>query len=115
VVCPLFFVAEKAEMRVLAPAEIAIEANTLGHSVPTLADGLSGDLIDVRRTRQSQRRTNASLRRRSNRARLRQINARHLIPWRRKSILTPILLLGMFAHGRCHAASGDAVDRERQR
>ena len=38
---------EPAEMRVVAPVEIAIEANTLGHSVPTLADGLSGELIDV--------------------------------------------------------------------
>jgi Peptidase family M28 len=38
---------QKAELRVLAPREISIEANTLGHSVPTLADGLSGELIDV--------------------------------------------------------------------
>src|SRR5215831_16101376 len=38
---------EKAEMRVLAPREIAIEANTLGHSVPTLPDGLAGELMDV--------------------------------------------------------------------
>ena len=38
---------DKAEMRVLAPTEIAIEANTLGHSIPTLADGISGDLLDV--------------------------------------------------------------------
>jgi len=38
---------ERAEMRVLAPVELAIEANTLGHSVPTLADGISGELIDV--------------------------------------------------------------------
>jgi hypothetical protein len=38
---------DKAEMRVLSPTEIAIEANTLGHSVPTLADGISGDLLDV--------------------------------------------------------------------
>src|SRR6478672_8302424 len=38
---------QQAEMRVLAPAEISIEANTLGHSIPTLADGLSGELIDV--------------------------------------------------------------------
>jgi len=37
----------KAEMRVLAPAEFTIEANTLGHSVPTLADGIAGELIDV--------------------------------------------------------------------
>ena len=34
-------------MRVLAPAEISIEANTLGHSLPTLPDGISGELIDV--------------------------------------------------------------------
>jgi Peptidase family M28 len=38
---------DKAEMRVLAPAEISLEANTLGHSVPTLPDGISGELIDV--------------------------------------------------------------------
>jgi hypothetical protein len=38
---------QQAEMRVLAPTEISIEANTLGHSVPTLADGLAGELIDV--------------------------------------------------------------------
>ena len=38
---------EKAEMRVLAPVEFAIEANTLGHSVPTLPDGISGELMDV--------------------------------------------------------------------
>lgn len=38
---------EQAEMRILAPMEIAIEANTLGHSVPTLPDGISGELIDV--------------------------------------------------------------------
>ena len=38
---------EKAELRVLAPIELAIEANTLGHSVPTLADGISGELMDV--------------------------------------------------------------------
>ncbi|MBV8752986.1 MAG: M28 family peptidase [Hyphomicrobiales bacterium] len=37
----------KAEMRVLAPTEFAIEANTLGHSVPTLPDGSAGQLIDV--------------------------------------------------------------------
>ena len=36
-----------AQVRVLSPAEISIEANTLGHSVPTLPDGLSGELIDV--------------------------------------------------------------------
>src|SRR5215217_7374453 len=38
---------EPAEMRVLSPVEISIEANTLGHSVPTLADGMSGELLDV--------------------------------------------------------------------
>jgi len=38
---------DKAEMRVVVPTEIAIEANTLGHSVPTLADGISGHLLDV--------------------------------------------------------------------
>ena len=38
---------DKAEMRVLAPVELAIEANTLGHSVATLPDGISGELIDV--------------------------------------------------------------------
>src|SRR6266849_5626401 len=36
---------DKAEMRVLAPAEISLEANTLGHSVPTLPDGISAELI----------------------------------------------------------------------
>ena len=39
---------DKGEMRVLAPVEIAIEANTLGHSVPTLADGFAGELLDVK-------------------------------------------------------------------
>ena len=38
---------EKAEMRVLAPVEFSIEANTLGHSLPTLADGISAELMDV--------------------------------------------------------------------
>ena len=38
---------DKGEFRVLAPRELAIEANTLGHSVPTLPDGISGELIDV--------------------------------------------------------------------
>jgi hypothetical protein len=38
---------ERADMRVIAPIEFSIEANTLGHSVPTLADGISGELIDV--------------------------------------------------------------------
>ncbi len=39
---------DKGELRVLAPVELAIEANTLGHSLPTLPDGISGELIDVR-------------------------------------------------------------------
>ena len=34
-------------MRVLAPVELAIEANTLGHSLPTLPDGISAELMDV--------------------------------------------------------------------
>src|SRR3974390_970064 len=34
---------DKGELRVLAPREIAIAANTLGHSVPTLPDGISGE------------------------------------------------------------------------
>lgn len=38
---------QQAEMRILAPMEISIEANTLGHSVPTLPDGISGELMDV--------------------------------------------------------------------
>ena len=38
---------KKAEFRVLGPSEVAIEANTLGHSVPTLGDGLSGELVYV--------------------------------------------------------------------
>src|SRR4051812_14541320 len=38
---------KKAELRVVAPREIAIEANTLGHSVPTLPDGIAGELMDV--------------------------------------------------------------------
>jgi hypothetical protein len=38
---------DKAEMRVLAPVEFAVEANTLGHSVPTLPDGIAGELMDV--------------------------------------------------------------------
>ena len=36
-----------AELRVLSPSELVIEANTLGHSLPTLPDGLSGELMDV--------------------------------------------------------------------
>jgi len=38
---------EKAELRIVAPREISIEANTLGHSVPTLPDGIAGELMDV--------------------------------------------------------------------
>jgi hypothetical protein len=37
----------QGELRVLAPVELVIEANTLGHSLPTLPDGLSGELMDV--------------------------------------------------------------------
>ena len=36
-----------AQLQVLEPVEIAIEANTLGHSLPTLAEGISAELIDV--------------------------------------------------------------------
>jgi hypothetical protein len=35
------------ELQVLAPTELAIEANTLGHSLPTLPEGISGMLIDT--------------------------------------------------------------------
>ncbi len=38
---------EKGELQVLSPTEIAIEANTLGHSLPTLPEGISGELMDV--------------------------------------------------------------------
>jgi hypothetical protein len=38
---------DKAEFRVLWPAETAIEANTLGHSLQTLPDGISGELVYV--------------------------------------------------------------------
>lgn len=37
----------KGELQVLAPREIAIEANTLGHSLPTLPEGITGELMDV--------------------------------------------------------------------
>ncbi|GGG39706.1 peptidase M28 [Caldovatus sediminis] len=37
----------KGELQVLAPRAIAIEANTLGHSLPTLPEGVSGELMDV--------------------------------------------------------------------
>jgi hypothetical protein len=35
------------EFRMLAPNEVAIPANTLGHSLPTLEEGISGTLVDV--------------------------------------------------------------------
>jgi Peptidase family M28 len=38
---------EHAEFRVESPAEIAIQANTLGHSLETTADGIRGEIIDV--------------------------------------------------------------------
>jgi Peptidase family M28/PA domain len=38
---------EHAEFRVEAPNEIAIQANTLGHSVNTTDDGIRGEIIDV--------------------------------------------------------------------
>jgi peptidase M28-like protein len=37
----------KGELQVLAPVELAVEANTLGHSVPTLPEGIAGEVIDV--------------------------------------------------------------------
>lgn len=38
---------EHAEFRVQSPAEIAIQANTLGHSLDTMPEGLSGELVYV--------------------------------------------------------------------
>lgn len=38
---------EHAELRIEAPRQVAVQANTLGHSVETLADGLSGELVYV--------------------------------------------------------------------
>jgi hypothetical protein len=38
---------EHAEFRVLAPNEIAIQANTLGHSLETMPEGITGELIYV--------------------------------------------------------------------
>src|SRR5262245_42423408 len=38
---------EQGELKVLSPVELVIEANTLGHSLPTLPEGLSGELMDV--------------------------------------------------------------------
>ena len=37
----------EAELRILSPVETAIQANTLGHSLETLPDGISGDLVYV--------------------------------------------------------------------
>lgn len=39
---------QQAEFRILATVELAIEANTLGHSLPTPPEGISAELIDVR-------------------------------------------------------------------
>lgn len=36
-----------AECRVVAPVETGLQANTLGHSLLTLADGIEGELLDV--------------------------------------------------------------------
>jgi len=38
---------EHAEFRVDAPVEIAIQANTLGHSLETMPEGMSGELVYV--------------------------------------------------------------------
>ena len=38
---------EHAEFRVLTPKDLAIQANTLGHSVATMPEGLSGELVYV--------------------------------------------------------------------
>ena len=38
---------ERAELKVLAPVEMTIEANTLGHSTLTPPEGISGELLDV--------------------------------------------------------------------
>jgi hypothetical protein len=38
---------EHAEFRVQSPTEIAIQANTLGHSLETMPEGLSGELVYV--------------------------------------------------------------------
>jgi peptidase M28-like protein len=37
----------QADFKVLSPVEMTIEANTLGHSVPTPPGGIQGDLLDV--------------------------------------------------------------------
>jgi hypothetical protein len=36
-----------ADFRVLSPAELSIEANTFGHSLPTSPEGISGELVYV--------------------------------------------------------------------
>ncbi len=38
---------EHAEFRVQSPAQIAIQANTLGHSLETMPEGISGELVYV--------------------------------------------------------------------
>ena len=38
---------EHAEFRVASPVEIAIQANTLGHSLETMPEGISGELVYV--------------------------------------------------------------------
>src|SRR5436309_3081793 len=38
---------ERADFKVVAPVELTIDANTLGHSTLTPADGISGELLDV--------------------------------------------------------------------
>jgi hypothetical protein len=38
---------DRADFKVVAPVELTIEANTLGHSVPTPPEGLEGELLDV--------------------------------------------------------------------
>ena len=38
---------EKAELKVLSPVELTVEANTLGHSTQTPPEGVSGELLDV--------------------------------------------------------------------
>jgi hypothetical protein len=38
---------QHAECRVVAPVEIALQANTLGHSLLTLEDGIEGELLDA--------------------------------------------------------------------
>src|SRR4051812_19744859 len=38
---------EHAELRMLSPNETAIQANTLGHSLKTMPEGLTGELVYV--------------------------------------------------------------------